>query len=420
MFHQPTIKMMKFKTTLLFIAAMLFTLGCEDHFSNIDKNIDDEESRQNKKGQKEVTTSEDEDSDRPDWAGGNPDDNPHIRGNDDSGTTRGGDYGDLYVLLRDINLDPSDPLYGKDGIPILSEFDVLDEEGNPTGETFWVVRPIDSDGNVIDLDQYGELPEGAPVIEVDFGRLNIVRSPQSVLDQAFNEALKVLAAPGAQITLDFCGRLTSTYPDPITSEIIVKTIDSPRENMAIYQYIMKYLFEGTVENNWNNRLGFLKGQFDPLMIAASCFAAGSDKTGTVDVDEVVYITGFVEGFGLDPVINTNELDFFGDPKQYFRFSNSGGVGNEFVYSRQETYQNRYLQFQIWDNVYYPPDEDGNWTGPIFSVLEVMEDKGLFTHVWGSMLNTGVSGFALAVDDAVQVLDYVHGDSNIQFVPDYQP
>ena len=61
---------MKFKTTLVFIAVMLFSFGCDDHLSNFDKKIDDEQSRQNRKGQKEVTTSVDEDSDRPDWAGG--------------------------------------------------------------------------------------------------------------------------------------------------------------------------------------------------------------------------------------------------------------------------------------------------------------------------------------------------------------
>ena len=161
----------------------------------------------------------DEDSDRPEWAGGNTDANDHIKGNDDSGTTRGGDYGDLYILLRDeVN-----------GVP---EPTVINNES--------YVQPIDVDGNLIPLTVEGEVEEDYLYLvqEVDFGRLNIVRSPTTVLDQAYAEALKVLNATGAVISLDFCGRLISTYPDQVSGESIVKTIDSPRENMAIYRAIM--------------------------------------------------------------------------------------------------------------------------------------------------------------------------------------
>ena len=45
--------------------------------------------------------STDDDSDRPEWAQGNTDKNPHINRNEDSGTTRGGDYGDLYGIFFD-------------------------------------------------------------------------------------------------------------------------------------------------------------------------------------------------------------------------------------------------------------------------------------------------------------------------------
>ena len=145
-------------------------------------------------------------------------------------------------------------------------------------------------------------------VEIDFGRLNIVKSPPSVLNQAFNEALAVLTKPGAVITLDFCGRLTSTWPvnpnDPEETDFTVKTIDSPRENMALYKYLMQNLFEGD-----GNQLAFL-GQdpynFKPLDIAASCFAAGSDKTGSVDIDEVVYINGMTDCFGINPIDNCCE------------------------------------------------------------------------------------------------------------------
>jgi len=153
----------------------------------------------------------DDDSDRPAWAGGNTDVNPHSKGNDDSGTKKGGDYGDLYILDRDVN-----------GLPNMVQV----VEG---GE--WYVQPIAEDGSAVELNEEGEVVNPEEAQEVEFGRLNLVRSPTSVLDQGLSEALKVLAAPGAVISLDFCGRLTSTYPDG--DEVIVKTIDSPYNNFDL-------------------------------------------------------------------------------------------------------------------------------------------------------------------------------------------
>ena len=333
----------------------------------------------NQFGKNQQIPSVDEDSDRPEWAGGNTDANTHSKGNDDSGTTRGGDYGDLYQLLRTNN-----------GVPIMWQ--------EPT-TLEWYVQPVDVNGDALDLNAEGELVDPTLATEVEFGRLNIVRSPQSVLDQAFAESMKVLKAPGAVISLDFCGRLTSTYPDPISGEIIVKTIDSPRESMALYQCIMREMF--------TDRLQFLGDLgFDPLTIAASCFAAGSDKTGTVDIDEVVYINGFIDCIGLNPILNEYENEY------YYNFGEPIMGDAQFQYSRG-VYADRYLKVVTLNG-------DGTYSEEIMTVLEAMEDRGLFTYVWGQIDETFVSGFALAVDDAVQVLDYVHGDSNIEFLPDYTP
>lgn len=352
----------------------------------------------------------DDDSDRPDWAQGNTELNDHINQNDDSGTTRGGDYGDLYVLKRDAN-----------GVPIMTVKEV-------EGELFYYVQPLDIYGNELELDSEGELLDPESAIEVDFGRLNIVRSPESVLDQAFEEAMKVLTGLNAVITLDFCGRLTSTYTDALTGETIVKTIDSPRENMAIYKYIMTYMFRST--ETFENRLGFLGEppyNFDPLVIAASCFAAGSDKTGTVDIDEVVYINGFIDCIGLNPILNEYEYDFNDQNKYYFNFGDCyKDEQYMFMYNRPDVYADRYIRFLVWDGYYYEPDDMTLADERTFSILEVMEGlvdgESKFTYMWnynGPPLQQ-VEAFAVAVDDAVQVLEYIHGDSNIIFLPDYSP
>lgn len=342
----------------------------------------------------------DPDSDRPPWAGGNTNENPHINKNDDSGTKRGGDYGDLYELLRDVN-----------GVPEMTQ---IGEE--------WYVQPVDANGNTLELNEEGELVDPTLGLEVEFGRLNIVRSPESVLNQAFEEAMKVLDGDQATITLDFCGRLTSTYHNG--TEFVVKTIDSPRENMALYRHIMRYMFEPV--DGEINRLAFLGEapyNFDPLMIAASCFAAGSDKTGFIDLDEVVYINGFMDCIGLNPILNEHEYDFNNENKYYFNYGECDD-GEPYRYNRPETYEGRYIQFLVWDNIYYPIDENGDSDGPVFSVLQVMEGLAdgvsRFTYQWNGQDETHVKGFAWACDDAVQVLDFVHGDSNVRFLPDYQP
>lgn len=339
--------------------------------------------------------SGDDDSDAPEWAGGNTDSNPHINKNDGSGTTRGGDYGDLYVLLRSDN-----------GVPEMTQIG-----------SEWFVQPVDENGLPLELNAEGELVDPEAATEVEFGRLNIVRSPPSVLDQAFEEAMAVIDAADL-ITLDFCGRLTAW-----NGGVITKTIDSPRENMALYRYLMRYMFEDTEENNYNNRLGFLGEppyNFDPLMVAASCLAAGSDKTGFITIDEVVYINGFIDCIGLNPILNEHEYDFNYDYKYYFNFGDCDGEGMEFQYNRQNTYQNRYMQFQVWENTYYPVDEFGNCNGPIFPIDYYFELNGMYTYRWGDMPANRVSGFALAADDAVQVLDFIHGDSNIRFLPGFTP
>jgi len=340
----------------------------------------------------------DPDSDRPTWAGGNTEFNEHNK-KDEGGTTGGsaGEYGDLYVLKRDVN-----------GVPEMLDIPVYDEEGEPTGETLWVVQPVGEDGEPLELDAEGELTEASLLLAqpVEFGRLNIVRSPQSVLDQALGEALKVINL-GEAFSLDFCGRLTIWNRDLVEGSetngelIITKTIDSPRENMAIYQEIMN--------NGFSNKLTALGGTgIDPYTLAASCFAAGSDKTGTVNIDEVVYVNGFMDCLGCEPIENEHEYDFDNNNKWYFNFGDCD-CHSQFQYNR-DVYKSRMLSI-----ITLSPD--GTWKEEVVSVFKAMEDRGLFTYRWGQeTFKTHVDGFAAAVDDAVQVLEFVHGDSNIEFLP----
>lgn len=87
------------------------------------------------------------------------------------------------------------------------------------------------------------------VQEVDFGRLNLGRAPDAVLDHAFDEAINRLNG-AKSIAIDASGRLlltTDIYdefltnPDgtPVYIETVTKAIDSPLECLSLYIKLMK-------------------------------------------------------------------------------------------------------------------------------------------------------------------------------------
>jgi len=172
--------------------------------------------------------------------------------------------------------------------------------------------------------------------------------------------------------------------------------------MAMYREIMRN------GGSWGQLSALINSEINPLYLAAASFSAGSDKTGMVDIDEIEYINGFMKIGG--------DLVYCPDEKEYFNFL-------DFSYDR-EFYKDKNIQFLVWDGQYYPDDENGDSEGPVYSVWDVFynpdfEWKGIGSKPRFTKMNYGpdnVAGFATCVDDAVQVLDFVHGDSNIRFLP----
>lgn len=209
-----------------------------------------------KKGMDKVLEGDD-DSDRPEWAGGNPTLNPHSGGGegkpDDAGTMKGDDYGDLIVLLRN-------PVTGE---PITENGEYLVCLDAACTET---VPTVD-----------GEVPEGVTAIEVEFGRAAVGRSPSKVTDHALAEAIDKLTADGAVITQDEAGRIT------ITIDGISSTIDSPLENLALYIDLMTGL-----ASDATSAAEAALGSLATLDTAASLLAGVADKTGDITIDYVVY------------------------------------------------------------------------------------------------------------------------------------
>lgn len=85
--------------------------------------------------------------------------------------------------------------------------------------------------------------------EVDFGRLNLGRAPDAVLDDSFDEAIRSINK-ARDMKIDASGRLVLTTDiydefvadengDPLLLETVEKAIDSPKENLALYVKLMR-------------------------------------------------------------------------------------------------------------------------------------------------------------------------------------
>jgi hypothetical protein len=280
----------------------------------------------------------DDDSDRPEWAGGEKELNPH-RGtsNPTPGINKGDDYGDLWVLVRN-------PVTGE---PILvnGEYQVCVDAGCTE-----VILTVD-----------GELPEGVEVAEVELGRANVVRSPDKVTQHALDEVLAKLTA-ATLVTVDDAGRLV----------LDGATVDSPLENLALYIALM------TSDPKLDPVMDKLPG--DTLDLAASLLAAGSDKTGTIGLDYVVY---------LNVITDIVEND------EYYNF-------DAFDYNRDTTYSG--------DITYFVQDPV---TGVVTSVTEPILTAVFDNVSYTSASGTGISDFTQAADDALQVIEFVHTQIHVE-------
>lgn len=309
-------------------------------------------------GDDKVVVAGDDDSDRPAWAQGNNESNPHSKGGGqpaDAGDMKGDLYGDLYVILRDLDAN---------GVP------VLDENGNEI--------LLAEDGTQIFKTVDGDIPEDQLdlVQEVEFSRLSVARAPDTVIEHALEEAWTKI------------GDLSTVTYDPAGRIVIADgtTIDSPLENLALYQDLMEEGQGGDAESV-------------DLDLTASLFGAAADKTITITVDMVVY---------ENSILGLNE-------PEYFDFST-------YDYSRLEKYD---------------PDVQVTWFDP--NTIEIYTDY-LINAVFGDeprpadgedltttypttlewsdpTASAGLDDFVQAADDTRAVIDFLHDASIIEIVDD---
>jgi hypothetical protein len=305
-------------------------------------------------------TSEEEDSDRPEWAG--------VKGGKSggggkpfgAGTKKGDLFGDMYILLRDEN---GVPLVDEAGEELVVAFyydstgalvPVTDAEGD------LVAIPRNDEGDLLTSVTVGDTTYEVVPGEVELGRLSVSRSPSKVTDHALDEALSKLTADGAVIALDSTGRLT----------VDGTTIDSPLENLALY---VTYMTTGTLPG-----ITTLPEGFDP----AALLAAAGDKTGTISIDTVVYINSILG-------INTGTT--------YYDFS-------DYQYDRATTWADATATVLVLDAGDPADPADDVYRPTLVNLYDAVFNNTTWTD---PTTDGGADDFAAAANDYLQVIEFVH-------------
>jgi hypothetical protein len=337
------------------------------------------------------------------------------------------DYGDLIILYRNgsgvpipspavMVPDPETGLLVDGGLcwqPISAE--ELDYSALNPGDR--VVFPMEStpvDGGwLIPVDQYNCAVEAAFATytqEVDFGRINEARSPESVFASQLEDVVVKLATADTK-SLDPAGRLVASTcgADEAT---VTSTVDSPLQNLAIYRQLM---LTGTI----GTPLPTGANLFDT---AARGLGAASDKSGGLNVDMVAYLNQIM---GLTDVSTSTIL-----PKisETYREEVQGTI---------QLVEKRFLDYgQLPGPVAYGYDRGANFGALPFPAYipaddpltpEIESQDGWFEYLTASgdggfeivqgpilgavfgdpFVGSNIGGFAQAADDTRAVIEFMH-------------
>ena len=321
------------------------------------------------------------------------------------------DYGDLIVLYRDeygvpipspavLVTDPETGLLVDGGLcwqPVAAaagdDLDFLfageyDDNGDPV---------YTADRRGIPVDQYTCGVEAAFATltqEVDFGRINEARSPETVFASQLEDAVTKLATADST-SLDPAGRMVaSTCPDEATT---TSTIDSPLQSLAVYRQLMLTGKIGTP----------LPQEADWLLTAARALGTASDKSGGVNVDMVAYLN-MIMGLDEMPTMLPKISETYREEVQ----GNMQLVTRSFLDFGAYDYD-RGTNFAALPSPAYIPE-----TAPQPGWFEYLDevDPGTFAVVQGPILDavfgatvaeSHIGGFAQAADDTRAVIDFMH-------------
>jgi hypothetical protein len=309
-------------------------------------------------------------------------------------------YGDMVYVLRDV-----------DGIPLVDIEGCLRPLG-PGGVELplnWWIDPevpliCDDPEEILaalETSEESEEPEDCDVIavcednmvEVELGRLSVLRSPAKVLDRQRDEAVRVIDK-AESVALDEGGRIMYRTPTA-TSEWA--TFDSPLINLALMREFHHWgaLLDGDGEivfdpaTMFGNDPDFPFDTYSYILASAFGLGAGDDKEGMgIDADVVVRVNQILGIADLDPAIETIEHLQLGNFIDY-----SG-----YAYRRWDTYPGCITWYR-WDVV-------EGW---------YLYSDTIVHAVFGDEVDPGeffnIEGYALSANDARRVLLFTHDISD---------
>jgi hypothetical protein len=334
-------------------------------------------------------------------------------GNGGSGPDKGDLYGDMVYLLRDVN-----------GIPILDPVDCLQPiaaDGSILPLNWWIepypVPEICEDAEELLISsEESEDPDDCDVIivcadnmvEVELGRLSVLRSPAKVLDRQRDEFIRNIKKAEHQLRLDEGGRLQ--VPGLLDDWV---TFDSPLINLALMR---EFHLWGVIWDDVNNDGVIDEDEiaFDPELLddpstgspyhtygfflaAAFGLGAGDDKEGMgIDVDVVARVNSIL---GLADTI----ADIPGVKPGFEIFEHALGNFIDYSahnYSRADTYPGC-VEWDEWD------ENLAKWVEKQDTIL-----NAVFTDEYGVPeadpgLVWNVAGYALSANDARRVMLFTH-------------
>ena len=320
-----------------------------------------------------------------------------VPGPPDPGGNEPPDYGDLIILYRDAY-----------GVPILTD-DLCQQ-------------PIAFASDSCPLDCEGLDPCLIPVAEetcaieagyegcareIDFGRVNEARSPETVFETQLEDVVVNLATADC-ISLDPAGRLvTSRVEDGIVS---TSAIDSPLQNLAIYRQLVLTGYLGS-----DPGIALPDGA---LITAARAFGVASDKTGEVNVDMLAYINqimglsdpGTTTIFDPKTCINVREevmgvvqmvqkcfLNY--EQFAYSRVANFDALPAPAYIPELEPMEGWFEYLDLWEEATGgDPDLFYVHQGPIMEAVFGIEPGDT---------DGNIGGFAQAADDTRAVIEFMH-------------
>ena len=202
------------------------------------------------------------------------------------------------------------------------------------------------------------------------------------------------------------------------------TIDSPLENLALYQaLLLAPVVDGYVQlsidyqgETGSGTYTFLVSESDQLDLAASLLAAGSDKTAALTVDRVVNVSEFL-----------GVADALGDLVTGYTYDGTTLTYNSEVWINvqiagmdtpldlsDDVYQSVAVNLVNGTTIILNDGSQLDVPGVSFETVPNTVDENGDNELTAADAGDldGIDGFTQAADDALQVIEYVH-DSGIQ-------